>query len=44
MKLQESENRFFITVPKKMIKKLKWKKGKEIFFRFNKEKNIEMHD
>jgi len=43
-KLQETKDRFFITIPKIMVKRKKWNKGQEILFTWNEKGNIELHD
>jgi hypothetical protein len=43
-KLQESGDRFFITIPKDMIAKKGWKKGQSLFFTWNERGNIEIHE
>lgn len=35
VRLQESKNRFFISILKEYIKKKKWKKGEELLVSFN---------
>lgn len=41
-KLQETNGRFFITLPKDMVDKKGWKKGQNLFFVFNERGNIEV--
>jgi hypothetical protein len=43
-KLQESGDRFFITIPKGMVLRKKWKKGQDLFFTWNERGNIEIHE
>jgi len=43
-KLQESNDRFFITIPKSLVKKKNWAKGKDLFLVFNERGNIEITD
>lgn len=43
-KLQQTEDRFFITVPKLLVDQKGWEKGQEIFFVFNERGNIELTD
>ena len=44
VKLQESKNRFFVSIPKEYIKKKKWVKGEELLVSFNERGNIELCD
>lgn len=44
VKLQEANNRFFLSIPKEYIKKKKWKKGEELLVSFNERGNIEITD
>lgn len=41
-KLQESNNRYFITVPKDLVERKQWTKGQAIYFIFNERGNIEL--
>jgi hypothetical protein len=43
-KLQESNERFFITLPKALVIQKGWSKGQELFFIFNERGNIEITD
>jgi hypothetical protein len=43
-KLQELNNRFFITLPKELVNKKAWKKGQDLFLVFNERGNIEISD
>lgn len=43
-KLQKTEDRFFITIPKNMVDKKGWKKGQDLLFTWNERGNIEIHD
>ncbi len=45
-KLQQDRNtgRYFITVPKVMVKKKGWEKHQELLFMWNERGNIEIHD
>lgn len=43
-KLQKIENRYFITIPKDMVVKKKWKKGQILLFIWNEKGNIEIHE
>ena len=43
-KLQETEDRYFITVPIALVKQKGWKKGQELFLIFNERGNIELTD
>jgi len=40
MKLQESKNRFFISIPKEIIKSFRWKKGDELIVKEVKNNSI----
>lgn len=42
VKLQETKDRYFITIPREMVKQKSWKKGQEILFLFNERGNIEL--
>ena len=42
VKLQETKDRYFITIPREMVKQKGWKKGQEILFLFNERGNIEL--
>ncbi len=42
VKLQETKDRYFITIPKDLIQQKDWKKGQNIFFVFNERGNIEL--
>ncbi|MEA3254361.1 MAG: hypothetical protein U9Q22_00820 [Candidatus Altiarchaeota archaeon] len=44
VKLQEANNRFFVSIPKEYIKKKKWVKGIDILVSFNERGNIELCD
>lgn len=43
-KLQETKDRYFITIPKDLVTKKKWKKGQELLFTWNERGNIEIHE
>ena len=43
-KLQESGDRYFITIPKDMVEKKGWKKAQPLFFTWNERGNIEIHE
>lgn len=43
-KLQESKDRFFITIPRTLVKQKNWEKGKDLFLIFNERGNIEITD
>jgi len=43
-KLQKTNDRYFITVPKEMIDKKGWIKGQKLFFIFNERGNMEITD
>lgn len=43
-KLQQTEDRYFITIPKSMVEKKNWKKGQDLLFMWNERGNIEIHD
>jgi len=43
-KLQKTDDRYFITIPKPMVERKKWEKGKELFFTWNERGHIEIHD
>ena len=43
-KLQETNGRFFITVPTKLVKMKRWVKGQDIFIVFNERGNMELVD
>lgn len=43
-KLQQTNGRFFITVPLPLVRQKGWEKGKELFFLFNERGNIEITD
>lgn len=43
-KLQQTEDRYFITIPKSMVEKKKWSKGQDLFFTWNERGNIEIHE
>ena len=40
MKIQENKDRFFVSIPKVMIKKKGWKKGQEVCASFDQDGNI----
>lgn len=42
VKLQETKDRYFITIPREMVKQKGWQKGQEILFLFNERGNIEL--
>jgi hypothetical protein len=44
VKLQESKDRYFITVPRQLVSKKGWAKGQELFLVFNERGNIEVTD
>lgn len=41
-KLQQTKDRYFITLPKDLIEKKKWTKGQNLFFMFNERGNLEI--
>ncbi len=43
-KLQEQKDRYFITLPRALVKQKKWEKGQELFLVFNERGNIEITD
>jgi hypothetical protein len=43
-KLQQTKDRYFITMPRSMIEKKKWKKGQDLCFTWNHNGNVEIHD
>jgi hypothetical protein len=43
-KLQETKGRFFLTIPKAMVERKQWAKGKELVFTWNERGHIEIHD
>lgn len=43
-KLQKTEDRYFITIPKAMVDRKEWIKGQELFFVWNERGHIEIHD
>jgi len=44
VKLQESKNRYFVSLPAEIIKKKKWVKGEELIVSFNERGNVEITD
>lgn len=44
VKLQETKDRYFITIPKEMVDQKGWKKGQNVLFLFNERGNIELTD
>lgn len=44
VKLQKSNERYSITVPKGMVAKKDWEKGEDLCFLFNERGNIEITD
>ena len=44
VRLQESKGRYFICLPKVLVKQKEWEKGKELFLIFNERGNIEITD
>ena len=44
VRLQESKERYFITIPKALVIQKEWKKGQELFLGFNERGNIELAD
>lgn len=44
MKLQESKNRWFVSIPAEIIRKKKWSKGEELIVSFNERGNVEVTD
>jgi hypothetical protein len=43
-KLQQTKDRYFITIPKEMVDNKKWLKGQTLMFTWNERGNIEIHD
>jgi len=44
VKLQESKDRYFISIPRTLVKQKNWKKGQDLFLVFNERGNIEVTD
>ena len=44
VRLQESKGRYFVTIPKEIIMKKKWKKGEILVVSFNERGNVEIMD
>ena len=44
VRLQESKGRYFVTIPKEIIAKKKWKKGIMLVVSFNERGNVEIMD
>lgn len=44
VKLQESMERWSVTIPKDYIQKKKWKKGDNLIWSFNERGNLELSD
>ena len=44
VRLQESKGRYFVTIPKEIIIKKKWKKGTILVVSFNERGNVEIMD
>lgn len=43
-KLQQTKDRYFITMPVDMVNKKGWTKGVKLLFTWNERGNIEIHD
>lgn len=43
-KLQQSQGRYFITIPRPMVEQKNWEKAQTLFFIFNERGNIEITD
>ena len=43
-KLQETNDRYFLTIPKPMVDRKGWKKGQELVFTWNERGHIEIHE
>jgi hypothetical protein len=43
-KLQQTQDRYFITIPKEIVDKKKWVKGQKLMFTWNERGNIEVHE
>jgi len=43
-KLQQTNDRYFITVPRDLVEKKEWKKGQSLYFVFNERGNMEIKD
>ena len=44
VKLQYGNNRYFITIPKDIVRRKKWKKGDRFIFSFNERGNVELYE
>jgi len=44
VKLQESKDRYFLSIPRTLVKQKNWKKGQDLFLVFNERGNIEITD
>jgi len=44
VKLQESKGRYFLSIPRTLVKQKNWKKGQDLFLVFNERGNIEITD
>jgi hypothetical protein len=44
VKLQESKDRYFLSIPRTLVKQKNWKKGQDLFLVFNERGNIEIAD
>lgn len=40
--MQQTKDRYFITLPKLLVEKKKWIKGQDLFFSFNERGNVEI--
>jgi len=43
-RIQETKDRYFITLPKTLVQQKGWKKGDQLFFVFNERGNLELTD
>lgn len=43
-KLQQTNDRYFITIPRDMVTKKKWNKGQSLTFTWNERGHIEIHE
>lgn len=44
VKLQQSQDRFFLSIPKSLVQKKGWIKGQDLLLVFNERGNIEIAD
>lgn len=44
VKLQHSQGRYFLSIPKDFVDKKKWKKGQRLIIAFNERGNLEIQE